>query len=123
METAPVRDDVQLQSTFPRQMHGHNRAKMHSNRYLMVGSCLSCTGSQRVSQHSDQLKNHFNILIANQRALMKAPQYRSGNSEKYGDETRNIEEIIEGLDEHEEFQQKTSRTAAGYQEMKRRQHL
>ena len=63
-------------------------------------------------------------MIANQRALMKAPQYRRGSTVKYGEETRDIEEIIEGLDEHEEFQQnKTSRTAAGYQEMKRRQHL
>ena len=66
---------------------------------------------------SKSVKDHFNIMIANQRALMKAPQYRSGSTEKYGEVTRDIEEIIEGLDEHEEFQQnKASRTAAGYQE-------
>ena len=51
---------------------------------------------------------------------MKVPQYRSGctgDKEKYGEVTRDIEEIIEGLDEYEEFQQKkASRTAAGYQE-------
>ena len=84
-------------------MHGHNGAKIHSNRYLLARSCLSCTGSQRVSQHSDQLKSvkdHFNVMIANQRALMKAPQYRSGSTEKCGEVTRDIEEIIEGLDEH-----------------------
>ena len=56
-------------------------------------------------------------MIANQWALMKAPQYRSGSTEKYGEVTREIEEIIEDLGEHEEFQQnKASRTAAGYQE-------
>ena len=66
---------------------------------------------------SKSVKDYFNIMIANQRALMKAPQYRSGSTEKYGEVTRDIEEIIEGLDEHEELQQnKASRTAAGYQE-------
>ena len=43
-------------------------------------------------------------MIANQRAPMKAMQYRSGSTEKYGEVTRDTEEIIEGLDEHDEFQ-------------------
>ena len=58
-------------------MHGHNAAKIHSNRYLLAGSCLSCTGSQISSK---SVKDHFNIMIANQRALMKAPQYRNDPS-------------------------------------------
>ena len=53
---------------------------------------------------SKSVKNHFNIMIANQRAPMKAMQYRSGSTEKYGEVTRDTEEIIEGLDEHDEFQ-------------------